>query len=557
MNIISFRASNMKRLVAVAIDPTGALVRLTGANGSGKSSTLDGIYYALAGVSTIPSNPIRDGAETAEVSLSLGVEGVLKYKVTRKFTRGKTSQVIVESPDGARYASPQALLDRLFGSLTFDPEVFGRMSAKEQLNQLKTLVKLDVDVDALDAQNKADFERRTDVNRQVKQLKRIVDLYASPAQSRHDVEPIHVEALLREIDAAAKAERRHSRPHGRIQPLRRRRFYDNRSRSRASSRRSAQDDGYRADEVEAANEGLRRLRDAIVNPGGAPKRSSAVEVVADMTRQVQDATRENSARDLQRSQREKHRGRRRRLDASRQESEALTARMEEAHDREARRYRPREDAGRRAVYRRRRRSLRRSAMGPGRDRRPDRRRRRNGDGVQPRREDHLHSERLAVGFGAPCARRRPRPKRRAIRSGRKKSTRPAASASTSKTAKSLPSTVSGSRPMPDVSKLPKWARDRIAQLEGTVEHERAKNRPVAQGTSDTWLEHPGEALGKKTFLPNGTWVVFRLKSGETVRVHVRQDDRDQHAGKLDVNSSRTMFIEPRATNSIYINADND
>lgn len=318
MNIISFRASNIKRLIAVAIDPKGALVRLTGANGSGKSSTLDGIYYALAGVSTIPSNPIRDGAETAEVSLSLGVEGVLKYKVTRKFTRGKTSQVIVESPDGARYASPQALLDRLFGSLTFDPEVFGRMSAKEQLNQLKTLVKLDVDVDALDAQNKADFENRTEVNRRVKQLKESVDLYAGGLKADMTVDPIDVAEMLRQIEAASE----------------RNRYVDDVARQLEQSKSKIADYRARAKKAREDAEGLLQGAGALERQADQmEKENDAVDVlvavdISDLSRAVQDATKENTARQLQRDQRKKHSDAVAAYQLAVQQADALTDRME-------------------------------------------------------------------------------------------------------------------------------------------------------------------------------------------------------------------------------------
>ena len=49
MNIVKLRAENIKRIVAVEIEPDGALVQITGRNGAGKSSVLDAIWWALAG----------------------------------------------------------------------------------------------------------------------------------------------------------------------------------------------------------------------------------------------------------------------------------------------------------------------------------------------------------------------------------------------------------------------------------------------------------------------------------------------------------------------------
>ncbi|AHB50058.1 hypothetical protein W911_06825 [Hyphomicrobium nitrativorans NL23] len=40
MKIIGLTAENIKRLVAVEIEPTGAVVQITGKNGNGKTSAL-------------------------------------------------------------------------------------------------------------------------------------------------------------------------------------------------------------------------------------------------------------------------------------------------------------------------------------------------------------------------------------------------------------------------------------------------------------------------------------------------------------------------------------
>ena len=66
--IVSLRAENIKRLRAVEITPAGHLVEITGRNGQGKTSVLDSIEMALAGKRSIPTRPIRDGAEEALLS---------------------------------------------------------------------------------------------------------------------------------------------------------------------------------------------------------------------------------------------------------------------------------------------------------------------------------------------------------------------------------------------------------------------------------------------------------------------------------------------------------
>jgi energy-coupling factor transporter ATP-binding protein EcfA2 len=169
MKIISLQAENFKKLHAVEITPDGNFVQITGRNGQGKTSTLDAIWVALAGTSAAPKQPIRKGAESARIRLDLG-----EIVVTRHFKAGEdgsyTTQLTVESAEGARYPSPQKMLDSLLGALSFDPLAFSRMDAKSQFNELRKFVP-DVDFDAIDRANKGDYEKRTDINRRLKETK--------------------------------------------------------------------------------------------------------------------------------------------------------------------------------------------------------------------------------------------------------------------------------------------------------------------------------------------------------------------------------------------------
>ena len=61
MKILKLTAENIKKLKVVEITPQGNVVQITGRNGSGKSSTLDAIWWALAGKEAIQGKPIREG----------------------------------------------------------------------------------------------------------------------------------------------------------------------------------------------------------------------------------------------------------------------------------------------------------------------------------------------------------------------------------------------------------------------------------------------------------------------------------------------------------------
>lgn len=164
MKIISLEAENVKRIRAISITPTGNVVEITGKNGSGKSSCLDAIWWALDGSKHIQKMPIRKGEEKAHIRLDLG-----EIIVTRRFTAAG-STLVVEGANKARFPSPQRMLDDLLSHLTFDPLAFTRMDAKKQLETLKGLVKLEVDVAALEGMNQSDFDKRTDIGRQIRQI---------------------------------------------------------------------------------------------------------------------------------------------------------------------------------------------------------------------------------------------------------------------------------------------------------------------------------------------------------------------------------------------------
>lgn len=200
MRVISLQAENFKRLQVVEIVPDGDVVTISGANGSGKSSLLDSIATALGGAEETPAMPIRRGEESARIRLDLG-----DVVVTRRFRAGRDPQLVVESADGARYPSPQRMLDELVGRIAFDPLAFARARPKEQLETLRPLVKLTVDLDALERASTADYEARRDVNREVARLRAQADgivVGDEPLPTPEEMESL--DALARELAEAGE-----------------------------------------------------------------------------------------------------------------------------------------------------------------------------------------------------------------------------------------------------------------------------------------------------------------------------------------------------------------
>lgn len=173
MKIICLEAENVKHLKVVRIEPDGSLIIIGGDNAAGKSCVLDCFEYALGGAGALPPKPIRAGQDKARIVLDMG-----DIIVTRTFT-AKGTNLTVKNKDGATFASPQAMLDKLVGELAFDPLEFSNMDAKRQSEVLKQLVGLNFD--KVNVRHKHLFSERTDINRRGKEIKANLD-----AMTRHE-----------------------------------------------------------------------------------------------------------------------------------------------------------------------------------------------------------------------------------------------------------------------------------------------------------------------------------------------------------------------------------
>jgi hypothetical protein len=194
MRITRFEAENFKRLKAVDITPDGNTVVIKGRNAQGKSSVLDGIMAALAGrngAKELPK-PIRDGEDRAHVTVELD-----DLVVTRKWTPSGSTVTVSPKGGNARLNSPQAVLDKLIGALTFDPLEFAEADAKSQVETLIYLIGRE-DFDAIATMRREAYDERTQANRD---LKRVTAQY----EGLGDCEPaerVNVQALSEEYGVA-------------------------------------------------------------------------------------------------------------------------------------------------------------------------------------------------------------------------------------------------------------------------------------------------------------------------------------------------------------------
>lgn len=212
MKVITLTAENVKRLKAVDITPGEHVQIVGGRNAQGKTSVLDALWLALGGgpAAKGTTRPVRDGEETASVRLDLG-----EFVVTRSWTGDKTA-LRVESAEGARFSSPQGMLDALVGRLSFDPLEFTRLTGRAQVAALLDLVDLDVDLDALAEARATAYARRTEVGRDVKQLEGHLAGLPAVADETPDTEVSSAD-ILTELRAAQETKRADDEAHRRAE----------------------------------------------------------------------------------------------------------------------------------------------------------------------------------------------------------------------------------------------------------------------------------------------------------------------------------------------------
>jgi chromosome segregation ATPase len=164
VKITAVSISNFKRLEQVEIVPAAdrELVLIAGKNAQGKSSILDALTAAFGGKRQQPTDPVRHGADEAEVFLELD-DGLS----IRRAIRADGSGTLEVRDRNGTVRSPQALLDKLVGTRFLDPLAFLQLPAKEQRATLMKLIPDAARIDELDIKRVRAFERRTEIGREL------------------------------------------------------------------------------------------------------------------------------------------------------------------------------------------------------------------------------------------------------------------------------------------------------------------------------------------------------------------------------------------------------
>lgn len=190
---------NYKRIECIDVEIGPNVTEISGRNGAGKSSTLDAIENLIVGQSAAPEKPIRTGTNKAIVKGTFG-----DLLVERRFERDKYNEITRRlriSRGKESFASTEAQLRELIGSHMLDPGDFIKLEPRKKFEAMQIFVP-DVDFKKLSRENKADYERRTDVNRLANEARAAANMIIVPKDTPD--EEIDVSAGLRGLTKAAE-----------------------------------------------------------------------------------------------------------------------------------------------------------------------------------------------------------------------------------------------------------------------------------------------------------------------------------------------------------------
>lgn len=170
MKIISLAISNIMKITAAFIKPTSDVVLIQGDNAQGKSSVLDSIIMAFAekNSKTFPKEPIKKGAKKGNIEIHMDGDsalGIPPFVITRTITPTGTT-LKIEPEEILNGETPRSFMDKIIGSISFDPLSFINNEPKKQRKILLELI--GVDVDELDRKEKEIFDSRTIKGRDLK-----------------------------------------------------------------------------------------------------------------------------------------------------------------------------------------------------------------------------------------------------------------------------------------------------------------------------------------------------------------------------------------------------
>lgn len=177
MRIARAEIENFQKITVIDISFNDRVTEISGKNGAGKSSTFLAVHAALESAA-MPDDPIRHGSDSFAIRTHLKGDDDSIMIVTKRGRRDRDGKMIydlvLETPDGARFPQPATHLKKLISDHLLDPLQFLDMTDDKQFDVLRSFVP-GFDFAAKKRQYDGLFAKRTEVNRDKKREQAAAD----------------------------------------------------------------------------------------------------------------------------------------------------------------------------------------------------------------------------------------------------------------------------------------------------------------------------------------------------------------------------------------------
>lgn len=170
IRLLSLDVVGFKRIQAVHVELNkSGLTVIGGKNSQGKSSTLDAVKILCGGKKNTPAKPVHDDDKQATIMGQFEDNKGRGYRIERVVQSNRDDTVRIVRQDGSIVDRPQEFLDSLVGKVWCKPLEF--MNSKEDVQAEIIRQWVGLDLSDLTAQEKALYDERELIGREVKRLK--------------------------------------------------------------------------------------------------------------------------------------------------------------------------------------------------------------------------------------------------------------------------------------------------------------------------------------------------------------------------------------------------
>lgn len=170
ISAVTFRDFMRLHEVSIAPESDSSLILIDGNNRQGKTSVLTAFATALAGKRAQPPDPVRHGADRAELLLELQDPNEGTLRVERSIKPDGSMSVKLTNASG-QLGAPQKVLDAIIGARFMDPIAFLTLKPTEQREMLFKIIDADGKLAKLEVRRDEVYKARTEIGRDLEKAK--------------------------------------------------------------------------------------------------------------------------------------------------------------------------------------------------------------------------------------------------------------------------------------------------------------------------------------------------------------------------------------------------